>query len=199
VISVRASIAHIQARCRAQHGYTLIEVLVVLSLLSAVAGLLMAPLVLGQREQTRDANYAFAQQDARDGLDAMVSQIRQATSIISSGPNFVEMTVTLGGVAEHVLYECDIPQPGTAYQECLRAQSAAGSALPPLSSGTLAITDLTNGTVSSPVFSFGPDPISPYYMTATVAIPASDGASGGLTHSIVFSDGALMRNQNVGN
>ncbi len=173
--------------------------LVVLLLLSVVAGLLMSPLVLGQREQTRDANYAFAQQDARNGLDAMVSQIRQATSIISSGPNFVEMTITLGGVAEHVLYECDIPQPGTAYRECLRAQSAAGSPLPALTSARVGITDLTNGTVTSPVFSFGPDPVAPYYMTATVSIPASDGAASGLNHSIVLSDGALMRNQNVGN
>jgi prepilin-type N-terminal cleavage/methylation domain-containing protein len=199
VKSVRASITQLRERCRDQHGFTLIEVLVVLSLLSAVAGLLMAPLVLGQREQTRDANYAFAQQDARNGLDSMVSQIRQATSIISSGPNFVEMTVTLGGVAEHVLYQCDIPQPGTAYRECLRAQSAFGSALPALSSATVAIPGLTNGTVSSPVFSFGPDPIAPYYMTATISIPASGGAAGGLTHSIVLSDGALMRNENVGN
>ncbi len=199
MISVRASITQVRARFRAEQGYTLIEVLVVLSILSAVAGLLMAPLVLGQREQTRDANYAFAQQDARNGLDAMVSQIRQATSIISSGPNFVEMTVTLGGVAEHVLYECDIPQPGTAYRECMRAQSAAGSPLPPLTGAAVGLTNLTNGTVSSPVFSFGPDPIAPYYMTATVSIPASDGAAGGLSHSIVLSDGALMRNENVGN
>ncbi len=81
----------------------------------------------------------------------------------------------------------------------MRAQSAAGSALPALSSAGVAITDLTNGTVSSPVFSFGPDPVAPYYMTATISVPASDGAAGGLAHSIVFSDGALMRNQNVGN
>jgi hypothetical protein len=63
----------------------------------------------------------------------------------------------------------------------------------------VAIANLVNGTVPDPVFSFAPDPISPYYMTATIKVPASGGAANGLTHSIVLSDGALMRNQNVGN
>ena len=55
------------------------------------------------------------------------------------------------------------------------------------------------GTPVSGVFSFGPDPVAPYYMTATIQVPASGGMNGGLTHSIMFSDGALMRNMNVGN
>jgi hypothetical protein len=36
-------------------------------------------------------------------------------------------------------------------------------------------------------------------MTATLSVPASGGAAGGLTTSVVFSDGALMRNLNVDN
>ena len=69
----------------------------------------------------------------------------------------------------------------------------------PSTSGTIAITHLENGSSSDPVFSFGPDPVAPYYMTATIKVPASDGANGGLTHAIVLSDGALMRNENIGN
>jgi hypothetical protein len=49
------------------------------------------------------------------------------------------------------------------------------------------------------VFSFEPDSVAPYYMTATVQVPASAGTTGGLSHTITFSDGALMRNENVGN
>ena len=59
--------------------------------------------------------------------------------------------------------------------------------------------NLLNGTTSSPVFSFGPDPNAPYYMTATLVVPASDGKAYGLNHSIVLSDGTLMRNLNVSN
>jgi type II secretory pathway pseudopilin PulG len=176
------------------------EVLVATLLLSVVAGALMAPLVLSQRVQLRDSNYAYAQQEARTGLDSMVSQVRQAWAILSTDLNAVEMNVNLNGTAEHVYYECDIPQPGSSqYRECVRVQAPVGNALPSLSTGTVVIRNLTNGTATDPVFSFGPDPVAPYYMTATIKVPASDGAAGGLNHSIAFSDGALMRNQNVGN
>ncbi len=184
---------------RSQAGFTLLEVLVVILLLSLVVGALMSPMVLSIKNQTKDANYAYAQQNARTGLDAMVSQIRQAWSILSSGPNEVEMNVNLHGVALLVYYECDLPQTGTAYHECIRVQAPAGSALPPLTSGSLAIPNLTNGTATDPVFTFGPDPVAPYYMTATIKVPASGGTVGGLTHTIVLSSGALMRNLNVGN
>jgi hypothetical protein len=176
--------------------------LVVCLLLAVVMGALMGPMVMAQRDQTRDANYAYAQQEARTGLDSMVTQIRQAWEILSTSPNSVEMNVNLGGTADHVYYECDIPQPGTVYRECLRVQSAAGAALPPLTSGSIVVRNLTNGTPTDPIFSFAPDPVAPYYMTATVKVPASDGrteATPGLAHSIVFSSGALMRNLNVGN
>jgi hypothetical protein len=130
----------------------------------------------------------------------MVSQIRQAWVILSADPNAVEMNVNLNGVATHVLYQCDIPQPGsTLYQECVRVQSAAGTSLPSLASGTIVLRNLTNGTSSDPVFAFTPDPISPYYMSATIKVPASNGLNAGQNHSIVFSVGTLMRNQNIGN
>jgi hypothetical protein len=164
-----------------------------------VIGAIMAPLVGAQRGQTRDANYAAAQQEARTGLDGLVSQVRQAWVVLSTSPNSVEMNVNLNGTAVHVYYECDIPQPASSYRECVRVQSPAGSPLPSLTTGSVVIRNLMNGTTGDPVFSFGPDPVSPYYMTATVKVPASGGSNGGLSHSIVLSDGALMRNQNVGN
>jgi prepilin-type N-terminal cleavage/methylation domain-containing protein len=187
------------AMVRDQAGFTLLEVLVVMLLLSLIVGALMAPMVLSIKDQTRDANYAYAQQNARTGLDSMVSQIRQAWAILSSGPNAVQLNVNLNGVALVVYYECDVPQPGTSYHECVRLQAPAGSALPPLTSASVAITNLTNGTATDPVFSFGPDPVAPYYMTARIRVPASGGTTGGLTHTIVLSTGALMRNLNVGN
>jgi hypothetical protein len=109
------------------------------------------------------------------------------------------MNVTLEGVALQVYYECDIPQTGTSYRQCVRVQAAQGAALPALASGTVVMTNLVNGTTTSPVFTLYPNSIAPYYMTATISVPASAGAAGGLTSSIVFSDGALMRNLNVGN
>jgi hypothetical protein len=129
----------------------------------------------------------------------MVAQIRQATAVLASGPNFIEMNVSLGGTSYLVYYECDVAQGNTGYHECLRLQVPAGSALPAVSTGAPVVTNLINGTTASPVFSWGPDPVAPYYMTATISVPASGGNHLGLTHSVVFSDGALMRNLNVGN
>jgi|GEM_PF-5489632 len=186
---------------RHERGATLPELVVGLGMLIVVVGTLMVPVTMTQADQTRDANYDYAQQQARAGLDSMVADLRQATSIISSGPVSVEMNVSLQGQALLVYYECDIVQPGSAgrYHECIRVQAPAGGQLPPLSAGTVVIQNLLNGTTSSPVFTWGPDPVAPYYMTASVTVPASDGANGGLSHSIVLSDGALMRNLNVGN
>lgn len=200
-----------QAKRRSEAGFSLIEVLVTAGLTALVLGALMNPLVVSQRIETRDTNYDYAQQAARTGLDSMVAQIRQATSFTPQG-NTVVINVTLNQTALTVEYECDIQQPGsTIYHECVRVQVAQGSTLPSISSCIVAVgatppsycsivvTNMLNGSYASPVFTWGPDPNAPYYMTATIQVPASNGSYLGLTHSITLSDGALMRNLNVGN
>jgi prepilin-type N-terminal cleavage/methylation domain-containing protein len=200
-------------------GFTLVEVLVVALLLSVVSAALMAPLVVSSRGQSRDMDYAYAQQEARTSVESIVAQVRQARSFnttldLQSAPNVdtntVDMNVNLGGTDLHVVYECDITQPNTSsqYQECVRAQAPLGAPVD-MTTGTVVARDLLNGTSTDPVFTLGPSPAAPYYMTATLKIPASGGASAkggiagaaynGLTHPIVFSDGALMRNLNIGN
>lgn len=176
----------------------MIEVLVAMVLSLVVVGGITSMLVRSARVEQRDNEWAFTQQQARTGLDSMTTEIRQAWSILSTSPNSVELDVTMGGVAEHVLYECGVAQPRTSYLECVRVQSPAGSALPSLSAGTVVVHNMLNGTASDPVFSFAPDPVAPYYMTASVEVPASGGANGGLNHTIVISDGVLMRNEYVG-
>jgi prepilin-type N-terminal cleavage/methylation domain-containing protein len=182
-----------------QAGFTLIELLVVLAIVVIVFSALLVPIVTAQNVQSRDAEYAYAQQNARTGLDAMVHQIRQAYAVLSTTPNAIEFNVSLNGVDYHVYYECDVAQPGTSYQKCVRLQAPAGAALPALSTGTTAVTNLTNGTLADPVFAFTPNGFSPTYVTATLKVPASGGTNGGLTHSIALSDGVLLRNQAVSN
>jgi Tfp pilus assembly protein PilW len=177
------------------------ELVVSMGMALVVLGATVTALVYGMREQARSADYSYAQSDARTGLDAMVSQIRQATNIVADGPNFIDFDVNLGGIAYQVYYECDVPQTGTSYNKCVRLQTTVGATLPALSTGTTVIGDVTNGTVANPVFTFAPDSIAPYYMTASVDVPSNNGdglaSTGG--HTIVLSDGALMRNENVGN
>lgn len=180
-------------------GFTLVELVVAISMVTIVLAALMVPLLSAQRIETRDLSYADAQQSARTGLDAMVSQVRQAYNILATSGNSVDFDEYINGVAYRVYYECDVSQPSGPYHECVRLQVAAGAALPSLNRASVAIQNLTNGTSSNPVFSFEPDSVAPYYMTATVQVPASAGTTGGLSHTITFSDGALMRNENVGN
>lgn len=182
---------------------TLIELLMAMAISTLVLGAVVSMLVVSQQIETRDGRYAYAQDRARVQLDAMVSEIRQATDILSAGPNYVDMNVDIDNTPYQVYYECDIPETGTPYNECIRLQLAVGAPLPSLAGAPVAVSDLENGTATNPVFSWGPSPIAPYYMTATIDVPAAAGgttADGlGLNHTIVISDGALMRNENVQN
>jgi prepilin-type N-terminal cleavage/methylation domain-containing protein len=196
-----------------QAGFTLVEVLVVATLVSIVGALLMWPLVLSGRAQQRDANYAYSQQEARTGLESMVAQIREAryfnglisTSLSTMSFNTLDFVVDRNQSDLRIVYECDIPQPGTngAYNECVRAQSTNVTVAPSVATGTVVVRNLLNGSGTDPVFTLGPSSNSPYYMTATIKQPASGGTSAqggtayGLQHQIVFTDGALMRNLNV--
>ena len=193
---------------RSEDGYSLTEVLIVMALLVVVLGALMNPIVATQKIETKDANYADAQQQAQSGLESMVNQIRQATAIISSGGDDVQMNLTLGGNAELVEYNCSVAQTGTTYDECVRVQTTQGGTLPTLSSNCastsncqVVVRNLQNYSSSPnvPVFTWGPDANAPYYMTATIQVPSSDGSAVGLTHALVFSDGTLMRNLNIAN
>jgi prepilin-type N-terminal cleavage/methylation domain-containing protein len=78
-------------------GMTLIEMLVAMAMSTLVLGAVVSMLVLSQQVETRDARYAYAQDRARAQLDDMVSEIRQATDILSAGPNYVDMNVDLNG------------------------------------------------------------------------------------------------------
>jgi type II secretory pathway pseudopilin PulG len=182
----------------ADAGFSLIEMLIVLSGLVVVISALVIPLEVSQRVQVRDTEYAFSQQNGRTGLDSMVRQIRQSYAVLSTAPNAIEINVDLSGVDEHVLYECDVAQTGTSYRECVRLQAAAGSALPALSAGTVVIQNLLNGTLADPVFTYSPNDIYPTYVTATAKVPASGGTNSSYAHSIVLSDGVLLRGLLVG-
>ena len=56
-----------------------------------------------------------------------------------------------------------------------------------------------NGTTTDPVFTYSPDSLSPNYAQLRVELPSSGNlpSSAGLTHTIVFQDGAFLRNQSV--
>jgi hypothetical protein len=199
----RSLVGRMRARLGCQRGTTLVELLIGSVMGVIVTGAVLSLLIVSQEQSAREVNWAHAQSATQEQLDQMVGQIRQAWNIIASGPNFVDMDVNLSGSPYQVYYECDIPSPTySGYQECVRLQFAVGASVPSLSGAPVTIPEISNGTAASPVFTWGPSPIAPYYMTAVVDVPATGGESGShvtLNHTIVFSDGALMRNENVQN
>jgi len=175
-------------------GFTLVELLVVMSMFIVVLGATLNILLDSSRVQTRDSAWAYAIQNARTGLAEMTHEIRQASGVNSDDPNFVDFNLTLAGTAEHVVYECNIAQPGTSYRECVRFEAAVGASLP--STGRLAVQYLVNGTLADPVFSFTPNALNPTFVGVTIKVPASGGVltgGAGLNHTVVLSDGAYMR------
>jgi type II secretory pathway pseudopilin PulG len=190
-----------------ERGQSLIELLVAALVSVVVIGAIGALLVLSQRQQQKNANYDFAQSSAQAELDGMVGQIRSAWNIVSWGPNSVDMDVNLDGTDYQVYYECDISA-GHGWNKCVRLQTAVGATLPSLSAAATVIPFISNGTLTNPVFSWtnetptGGISLAPDYATAAVDVPASDGvtaASLSLNRTIVFSDGALIRNVDVQN
>ncbi|WP_249009822.1 hypothetical protein [Conexibacter sp. DBS9H8] len=199
-----------------ERGQSLFEVLIAALVTVIVLGSIGALLIASQRDQQKNASYDAAQGSAQTELDAMVTQIGAANNIIAASPNSVDMDVSIGGTDVQVYYECDIPI-ANGDRSCVRLQTGVTDPLPPLSTATTVIPDITNGTTAAPVFSWTseapaptygtgttttPVPVTPDYVTATIDVPAADGvASPALTlnHTIAFSDGALIRNVIVQN
>jgi type II secretory pathway pseudopilin PulG len=178
----------------------LIELLVVLAMLVVVVGATLTLLEVGGRAASRDSQFAHAIADAQAGLARMVHEIRQASSVSATTPNSIDFLVMIGGQSQRVFYECDVAQPGTSYNECVRLSVAAGGALPALSTGEPIVPRIVDGTPGDPVFSFSPNAIAPTYVAVKLAVPAAGelSAGRGLNHTTVLDAGAYLRNLDVG-
>jgi hypothetical protein len=180
-----------------------VELLVVLVLNIVLVSAILAVLEGGQRVQARDSEWAISIQEGRVGLQRMAREIRQAYSVKGATPSSIDFLITFGGQNYEVYYECDVAEPKTGYDECVRLAATVGKALPSLSSGQVYVQHVINNTTgdpSDPVFSYSPDAISPNFVTLKTVLPASGSlpAGTGLKHNIVLSSGAYIRAMNLG-
>jgi hypothetical protein len=121
---------------RAEGGFTLVEGLLAMTLLIVVVAPMMLVLQASSSAQNRAQQWSLEIQDGASGVTKMMHEIRQAYNVIAPGPSSVEFDVVQNGVQEHVGYYCDVPQPGTAYYECVRVQASSVSATLPAPSST---------------------------------------------------------------
>jgi prepilin-type N-terminal cleavage/methylation domain-containing protein len=193
---VRAPAARLH---RSEAGFTLIELLLVAAILPVVLFAILAPLDQAGSLTPQDVEYTHAAQDASIGLRSMLREIRQAYNVAATTPNSITFNVVLNGNDQQVMYGCNQPSPTAAgYRSCLRVSVATGGTLPAISSGQLVVDRLINGTSTDPVFNYTPSPITPTYVEAQVKVPARGTRASGLSHTITFDDGTLLRNEAIG-
>lgn len=191
------------ARLRAQDGFTLPELLLVVALVPIVLIGALRMLDTSARLVPQNVEYANAIQDAGAGAARIARDLRSAYRIVGTTPNSVTFFAYLNGVNTQINISCDIPgsaPPGSGltYRRCVRTTAAAGATLGAPGSGQVVVDRVLNGTAEDPVFAFSPDPIYPTYVGLRLRVPSRGESADGFTHPIAIDNGALLRNATVG-
>jgi prepilin-type N-terminal cleavage/methylation domain-containing protein len=190
-------------RLRAQDGFTLPELLVVLALLPIIGLALFKTLDTTAQLAPRSSQYAAAIQESGSGVSLAMRDIRQAYRIVGTTPNSMTFLAVIGGVDQQVHIACNITSTARAdngqyLRRCVQTTAAIGASLPAPSVGTVLVERLINGTSADPVFHFSPDPVLPTFVRMLVKVPARGEGSQGFTHTITIDNGTELRNNLIG-
>jgi Tfp pilus assembly protein PilW len=181
-------------------GYSLIELMVVASLLVVVLGAILGLAETTQRIAPRETERAHVLREAQVGLHRMTRELRQAygsaptmtgaTSVAGNlvGPVFQATVLGTGGTTRTVSYECNHVHPtNSAWRQC-RRYTIVGMTK---SGGEVVVDRVLNG---ASVFTF----TSPDYVRAAVEVAAAGDRRDGYTHRVVLDDGFYVRNLDPG-
>jgi type II secretory pathway pseudopilin PulG len=167
-------------------GYALTELLVVSSLLVIVLGAVLTLGETSQRIAPRESERAHAIREAQVGLHRMTRELRHAYQTPTVTASTIEATVTDGGVARTVRYDCNVTSLSNPdYKACMRYVVVGGTP----GGGELVIDRVLNG---SAVFTL----TGTNYVRALVEVAASGDLEDGYDHRVVLDDGIYMRNIN---
>ena len=181
-----------------QSGFTLIEVLVAVSLLSVVLGAALSLSDTGAKIAQKDLERAHAIDETQSGLAQIERDLRTATQLLSgtASSNSVEFiaskrpSVGAARAPLRIRYQCDITSPtNPARRACFRYTSDPST--PPGGAGTLVIDQLTNGTAADPVFR---PSTNGRYVAIHVARSAAGTMKAGYGFSLTLDHGVYMRN-----
>lgn len=175
-----------------EDGFTLVEALVASSAALMVFAATLTLLASSTRIQARDTEWALTLQQDRGGLSRMIREIRGATRVEEAKANSIVFLAPIAGTSWKIKYECAVVQAGTSYNECVRLAAEEGKPLP--TSGPRVAAAILNG---NRVFAYSPSSASPTLATVKLELPAQGTlkqAEGGLRHTVVLEDAALMRN-----
>lgn len=98
-------------------GFTVLELLIVLAILSILSGVLLSTSLVSQKAYVSAEAYAHVQQEARQAFDAMTKELREAGGTISALGSQLDFQIVLG-------YDLAAPCPANAL--CVGARDANG-------------------------------------------------------------------------
>jgi prepilin-type N-terminal cleavage/methylation domain-containing protein len=181
----RASTGRARAFLQAQDGFTLVEQLITVALLSIVVGATLTVLDSMLRSAPGNAEWSHTVADTQAGLSRMTRELRQATNVTLVTPYVASADVLIGGSTRHVLYQCDLSS------SCTRESTTAPAAPPSRGAGgALLIGNLQNYTLGTPVFV---SPASRYYQVQVI-VRSAGALKTAHTHNVRLTDGFLARN-----
>jgi prepilin-type N-terminal cleavage/methylation domain-containing protein len=190
------------ALARGEAGFTLVELLVSMSLLTIVMGALLGIADSSLPVAARDQERAHVLGEAQSGLDRMTRELRQATKVVWTSPtaDAIWFEVDRTGSTVEVLYDCRVQPVGKPYRQCVKATGTNPAVAPSVASGRVVIDRVLNGTAAAAthptVFSFSPNATSPVQISAEIVVAAQGERHSrrDYTHQFVLDDGVYMRN-----
>jgi prepilin-type N-terminal cleavage/methylation domain-containing protein len=172
-------------RLRGQAGFTLIEQLVAIVILSVVVGATLTALETMLKAAPANQEWSHIVANTQSAMYRMTRDLRQGTNVTLVTPYVISADVVLKGETQHVLYQCDLSS------SCTRKSTTAPAAAPARGAGGYTtIASLQNFSLGTPVFT---SPSSKYFQV--VVIVRSAGAlTTTHTHNVTLTDGFFARN-----
>lgn len=121
-----STIGHIRSRLHRQQGFTLIEILVSLGILTVIMAAMLSFLFGTSRNWQSSQDTAEAVDNARIGLNRMTREIRQATNVTDAEPESVTFVTDFGSGPETITYRFEAgvgSDPGRIWRESSAAAS----------------------------------------------------------------------------
>jgi type II secretory pathway pseudopilin PulG len=172
-------------------GWSLIELLAVLGIMTVVLGAILGLLETSTRLAPQDRERALAIREGQVGVHRMVAELRQGVPAAGTTPSqdpSNQLDLVVKGVS--IRYDCSVAIASTSYHQCKRyVINADGS----LGTGVIVVPRLANGTDAKPVF-YPNAAVPPTYYEVKVEVPEKGERSSGYAGSMVFNDGFYLRN-----
>jgi prepilin-type N-terminal cleavage/methylation domain-containing protein len=184
---------------RDESGFSLIELLMVSAILPIVLSAILGAFDSVGGQAPKNIEYTHAVTEAQVGLQRMIQEIGEATSIGVQTPSEIEFNAVIGGTGQEIHYACST--------QCLRYSVTSGGALPTLVNNAcptsltaaqtcqVVVARVTNG---NSVFSYS-NPTNdanapPTWVRVQIQVPAKGERTSGLNHTITLDNATAVRN-----